>query len=85
MTEYMNELTTLLNRFWGHLYFIHLETEIETSTKVCLTPEHITAIFKWPLGNIKIIMALGKGLKFPGVLNVNTLFKSRYPLNLDQD
>lgn len=85
MTEYMNELTTLLNRFWYHLCIIQPETETVTSTKVCLTPEHITTIFKWPLRSIKITRTLEKGLKFQGIVNVNTLFRNSFHVKLDQD
>lgn len=30
-------------------------------------------------------MVLGKDLKFQGILNVNTFFKSNYPVHLYQD
>lgn len=37
------------------------------------------------IGEHKNHMALEKDLKCQGVLNINTFFKSHYPINLDQD
>lgn len=37
------------------------------------------------IGEHKNHMALEKDLKFQGVLNINTFFKSHYPIHLDQD
>lgn len=63
---------------------LYPEAETETSTKISLTPEHLTTVFKWPLGSIKIIMALEKDLKFQDTLNVKTFFKSNFSINLDR-